>query len=240
MRPFVIFHFVLLGCVPALGDDDATSGDDDSNVVDDDSTGDDDTSTDDDSTSSGDDDTPVADLFWFRTCGDVVCSGWTPSGAPLCDATQTLGALCAVADQTCDLQDDCNVQLICAETDPQKENPCPISRAAWKDQIQPLTGPEKEHLAQQALTVPLSSWHYAIPGPPEGRHVGFMLEDLPQGSPAVRGDTVDLYGLATLSLAAIQQQQQEIDGLRAEVEALRLRCGEGQGTGDSAATATRR
>lgn len=220
MRVLVVPLLFMLGCVPALGDDDASSGDDDSTVGDDD-----DVTADDDTTADDDDDTPAADLYWFRTCGDVVCSGWTPSGAPLCDATQTLGAACGAEGQTCDLQDDCNVQLICAATDPQKENPCPISRAAWKAHVQPLTGPEKEHLAQQALTVPLSSWNYAIPGPTEGRHVGFMLEDLPEGSPAVRGDTVDLYGLATLSLAAIQQQQREIDTLRAEVETLRLRCG---------------
>lgn len=56
----------------------------------------------------------------------------------------------------------------------------------------------------------------------EKLRLGFLIDDDP-ASPAVRpdGERVDLYGYTSLAIAALQEQQAEIDALKAEVEALK-------------------
>jgi hypothetical protein len=205
MRALPLFA-LLIACDPTVGDDDSNVADDDSTAADDDTTGDDDT-------------TPDPSLFWFYTCGDPVCSGYTPSGNPLCTGDQAQGNNCAPRDAVCDPQDGCNAQLLCTDTDPAVN--CPISRRAWKRDIHYLSPGEQGQLATQVLQMPLATWEYAVPGQPDGLHTGFIIEDQAPGSPAVRGDRVDLYGFTTMAVAAIQQQQKEIEALRAEVQALR-------------------
>jgi hypothetical protein len=61
---------------------------------------------------------------FFRTCGDAVCSGYrgpTP-GVPLCAGARQ-GDGCRPLGVRCDLQNNCNMHLICATRDPSTRCP---------------------------------------------------------------------------------------------------------------------
>jgi hypothetical protein len=64
---------------------------------------------------------PVSRLRYFRTCGDNVCREGGYRGpfpnTPRCSG-QTEGQGCTKAGATCDLGNDCNMLLVCAESDP--------------------------------------------------------------------------------------------------------------------------
>jgi hypothetical protein len=57
----------------------------------------------------------------------------------------------------------------------------------------------------------------------DARHLGFIIEDMPEGSAAVlpSRDRVDLYGYTSMTVASLQHQQREIDALKAELAKLR-------------------
>ena len=205
----------------ATGDDDAAVDDDDTVVDDDDSaTGDDDTVVDDDD-SGDDDDSAWAGPIWYLTCGDPVCSGWTASGQPLC-TDQVLGDPCSPEGDMCDPQNGCNAQYLCSTEDPTAGG-CPISRRAWKRNIDYLDGQDIDELARQLLALRLARYNLALPGQEEGQRVGFIIEDAPD-LPAVAGDHVDLYTYASMLVAALQAQQGEIENLRRQIEELRSLC----------------
>jgi len=62
----------------------------------------------------------------------------------------------------------------------------------------------------------LATYEYRDPALAGKRHLGFIIEDVP-GSPAVErdGNMVDLYGYASMSVAAVQAQGEEIAKLKA-------------------------
>jgi hypothetical protein len=74
------------------------------------------------------------------------------------------------------------------------------------------------------LRFKLATYEYRDPALAGKRHLGFIIEDVP-GSPAVErdGTMVDLYGYASMLVAAMQEQSGEIARLRAEVRALQRR-----------------
>jgi len=53
--------------------------------------------------------------------------------------------------------------------------------------------------------------------------LGFIIDDMPAGSPAVDGDGthVDLYGYSTMLLATVKEQQKQIDALQKQVDELK-------------------
>ncbi|MCB9672402.1 MAG: hypothetical protein H6734_23200 [Alphaproteobacteria bacterium] len=167
-------------------------------------------------------------LVWYTTCGDPVCNGYGGpyDGVPAC-GTSTEGAACTEAGAECDFESDCNALLVCAADDP-KDQPggCPISKKAVKRDIAYLDGADLKAAADQALAMKLARWQYTWDEPGARPHLGFLIDDAPT-SAAVRadGERVDLYGYTSLTLAAIQVQQAQIEALRAEVAALRETCG---------------
>jgi len=69
---------------------------------------------------------------FFFTCGDPVCSGYTPSGsiAP-CTTSQQEGRMCGTEGQVCDPVDACNRRLVCSREDPVGQpGGCPLRPAA--------------------------------------------------------------------------------------------------------------
>lgn len=161
---------------------------------------------------------------WFETCGDPACGGYDgpTEGIPACTGELAGGACPAVGEQ-CDLQDDCNTFLVCADEDPQDGGGCPISLAVHKKQVAYLDEAAVRRAADAALDIRLATWRYTWEDDAGRPHLGFVIDDQPPGSPAVRPDGahVDLYGTASLALAAVQAQRAELDALRAEVAALR-------------------
>lgn len=98
-----------------------------------------------------------------------------------------------------------------------------ISRREFKTDISYVDDAEQAALASQALETRLTEYRYK--SEPEGaqRHLGFIIDDMPDPSPAVQGDRthVDLYGYTSMLLATVQQQQKQIDDLKKQVDALK-------------------
>lgn len=162
-------------------------------------------------------------LTWYSTCGDPACGGHTdqPGVAPC--TTEAEGAACATEGTKCDPVNDCNAHLVCATSDP-KLSPggCPISRARYKHDIRYLETAELQRLRDEVVAMPLATWRYNHEGAAGREHVGFLIDDV-EGTPAVAGsgDRVDLYGYTSMTVAAIQAQQQQIAALERELKALR-------------------
>lgn len=176
-------------------------------------------------------DSHAAELRWYSTCGDPACSGYSGpfEGIAAC-TTEAEGDPCSSEGAQCDPVSDCNALMVCAEEDPkQQTGGCPISRAAHKRDITYLDAASRKEASDKALSMQLATWRYAWETGSDKEHLGFIIDDLgpaPADSPAVRegGQTVDLYGYTSLVLAAIQEQQAEIERLKAEVAALSESC----------------
>jgi hypothetical protein len=165
----------------------------------------------------------AAGLTWYTTCGDPAC-GMASDDPALADCmAQMEGAACSTDGDACEIAgDNCNVNLVCASSDP-KDQGCPISQAAAKYDIDYLSDRDRERIREEVVTMPLATWKYTSEGRGEKEHLGFIIDDQPPSSPAVRpsGERVDLYGYTSMAVAAIQAQQREIEALRREVQALR-------------------
>jgi hypothetical protein len=107
-------------------------------------------------------------------------------------------------------------------------NSAAISRREFKKDIAYVTTDERAELANEALTTPLATYRYKAEPDGHKKHLGFIIDDQPGSSPAIAGDGthVDEYGYASMLLAAIQEQQKQIEVLKkelAEVKACRVR-----------------
>jgi hypothetical protein len=171
--------------------------------------------------------TPAGDLAggagsWFYTCGDSVCGGHRITGVTACTATQQVGKPCAPLGSECDPISACDQLLLCATSDPTHGGMCPISRRKYKTDIHYLDAAERARVREQLLAIPLATWRYK--DAPERARLGFILEDV-EPSPGVDGarDQVDLYGYASMAVAALQEQARQIDELKREVAQLKRR-----------------
>lgn len=165
----------------------------------------------------------VGDLKWYATCGPPVCStgtGGSSAGVPFCTSTQTAGATCTIAGAQCDSGNSCVGPLLCTTTDPTNGGACPKSRAKYKTDIEYLSNEERSKLADDVQSIPLV--HYRYKDGPEREHLGFIIEDV-EPSPGVDSahDRVDLYGYASMAVAALQEQHREIEALKREIATLR-------------------
>lgn len=167
-------------------------------------------------------------LQWYTTCGDPVCmepdgGPNIPPGGTLC-TTEMVGGACTTAGATCWPADSqCGVQLICATTDP-KLNPggCPVSRVAYKKNIDYLSEAEVASIAEEATTMRLSEWNYKGEGNTARRHVGFLIDDMPESiAVAESGERVDLYGYTSMAIAAVQVQDKRLKALEKELASMR-------------------
>ena len=169
---------------------------------------------------------PAGPLKYFLTCGGPVCGGapWeaTP-GVPLC-TTEKVGDGCTTAGEKCDGKAGCGQFVLCAATDPVLEG-CPKSRASYKSDIRYVDDSERRRLATELLDTRLATYRYTAAGAQGRRHLGFLIDDQPR-SPAVdaRRDMVDLYGYLSLNVATLQEQQKQIEAMRAELRQLRAEC----------------
>lgn len=162
-------------------------------------------------------------LQWYTTCGDPVCSGYTPpEGVAPCTAEQLEGNPCDAEGVTCDPMSDCNALLICATEDPKmNEGGCPISRARFKTDIEYLAPADLTQYAADLRSLRLATYRYRTAPADAPSRLGIILEDNERGIWVdAKNDRVDLYGYASLAIATLQLQQQQIAALQAEVERL--------------------
>lgn len=166
------------------------------------------------------------ELSWFSTCGDPACSGYSGpfAGVEAC-TDETEGAPCTEDGAQCDPVSDCNARFVCAAEDPKLgEGGCPISLRKYKHDIRYLNAAEIEALRQATVDLPLATWRYNGAAPSTPPRLGFIIDDRPT-SPAVApgGAQVDVYGLASMAIAALQAQERELAALRAQQASLEAR-----------------
>jgi hypothetical protein len=166
---------------------------------------------------------PTPPPQWYFTCGDPVCGGHqVPSGMPAC-SFETPGEACRPEGALCDPIDECNRRLVCATSDPvEAPGGCPISSARFKRDIEYLTEAELRQLYAEVRRFRLASYRYRSAAPADRPHLGFIIEDV--GTSAAvdpARERVDLYGYASMAVAAVQVQARQIESLEAEVSALR-------------------
>jgi hypothetical protein len=162
-----------------------------------------------------------ATTSWWYTCGDPVCRGHTGTTGVLACTTEKPGDACKIDGARCDPGDACNRLLVCAANDPRlRAGGCPISRAAFKQDIRYLTPEQLAPYGDRVLHMRLATWRYRHD--PARERLGFIIDD-DETSPAVDGarDMVDLYGYTSLLVASVQRQAQEIEALKTEVTALK-------------------
>ena len=97
-----------------------------------------------------------------------------------------------------------------------------ISRAEFKKDIRYVDDEERAELARDALTIPLARYRYKTESTGARKHLGFIIDDQPPSSPAVLADGthVDEYGYASMLLATVQEQQRQIEELKARLDAI--------------------
>jgi hypothetical protein len=155
------------------------------------------------------------------------------SGGNICCDTGTSSQCMSEADCTamngrrmCVDMVDCKAGEECCGQGPSQSfycgNVCPVSRRAYKQDIEYLDEPSLRALHDELVGMRLSTWRYR--NDPVSQHLGFIIDDVGSG-PAVAsdGEHVDLYGYISMAVAALQVQAREIEALRAEVKALKSR-----------------
>ena len=85
-----------------------------------------------------------------------------------------------------------------------------------------LDDAERGRLRAELMRIRLATYRYRWEDSCTAEHLGFIIDDVGE-SPAVSPDgiTVDLYGYASMAVAAIQAQEREIAALKGEVATLR-------------------
>jgi len=163
-------------------------------------------------------------LLWRPTCGDPVCmaGGHRDHGLPRC-TVETAGKQCTSPGATCDPGNDCNEDLVCSTKDPrQQAGGCPISRASYKKDIHFLSDRDLESYRDQLLALPLATYRYQQSSPGSRLHLGFLIDGHESlACVAPERDQVDLYGYASMAVAALKVQAREIDELKKEIADLR-------------------
>jgi hypothetical protein len=162
-------------------------------------------------------------LHLYSTCGDPVCSGWTPDpNLPRCGWRQE-GMPCRHPGKSCERPDFCNSKLMCTDRDPtQQPGGCPISRKEFKKDIDYLEPTEVQAVHDELVNIPLATWHYKDESDRDRVHMGFIIDDNPTSvAVAADGNHVDLYGYTSMTVAALQVQSQRIAQLERELAELK-------------------
>jgi hypothetical protein len=102
-------------------------------------------------------------------------------------------------------------------------NVCPISRREYKRDISYLGESDRLELQDDLMRTKLATYHYKGEDSAERKHLGFIINDMGEASPAVEADRqhVDLYGYTAMTVATLQLQQRQIAALDTQVAELR-------------------
>jgi hypothetical protein len=155
--------------------------------------------------------------YWTCFDGPPYCATNRPSIGDPC--TQQ-GASCAITPAV-----ECEQQFLICNSGHWEPNlsSCPISTARAKRDINYLGPDDVLRLRKALLDIRLARYRYILGDPSE--HLGFVIEDMPAGSPAVLAsrDRVDLYGYLSMAVATIQEQQRQIDALKQQLDRMEQR-----------------
>ena len=158
-----------------------------------------------------------------RDCaGNQVCCLQASGGAaclPPAGCQQPGDRLACVVDGDCPMGQRCcgvgpTPNYYCSA------NMCPVSVRREKADIRYLEPADVARLGAEVLAYPLTTFRYQG-DPGFTPHLGFLIDDVaPSPAVAADGQTVDLYGYASMAVAALQAQQRQIQALEARVKAL--------------------
>jgi hypothetical protein len=151
-------------------------------------------------------------------CCNVLGSGSACTTAAACTAM--------MGREMCHVATDCPVGEMCcgfgAGPNYYCGNTCPISRRDAKRDIEYVDGKGRSALASEILRYKLATYRYRTDGEEGPLHLGFLIDDVePSLSIAPGGDSVDLYGYASMAVAALQEQEQRIEKLERELAELK-------------------
>ena len=162
-------------------------------------------------------------------CIDEADTVWDPPSAPLCaDLGVVPGDECPTDGEQCVLEQgytclsvvgSSSEAFLTCQQEPFEGEECPQSSRAVKQDIRYVSDAERQHLASEVLDVKLARYRYRDPEQ-SGERLGYILEDHPAATFSGDG-RVDLYAYVSAVVALAQEQQQEIERLRAEVDALK-------------------
>lgn len=135
-----------------------------------------------------------------------------------------VGSACSVEGDSCAVSppQECGQALLNCQSGvwTLQADGCPASSAKVKKDIAYVDDARAEALHEQLMSVRLATYRYkAVDHDP---HLGFIIEDMPNGSPAVlpSRERVDLYGYVSMAVASLQVQEQQIRKLQVEVDQL--------------------
>ena len=171
-------------------------------------------------------------------CCDQTRSDWHCFAGPsFCKAQRPrIGSPCTTEGETCAITEpaECGQSTIACKggvwTIP--NSACPVSTAKAKADIAYVDDAARAALHAQTMAVRLATYRYTTPASDGAPHLGFIIEDMPPGSPAVlrSREQADLYGFVSLAVASLQEHERklgaledEVARLRRENEALRMR-----------------
>ena len=116
-------------------------------------------------------------------------------------------------------------------------NNCPVSRRAFKREVHELDAQEVQRVYAQLRDIKLTTYRYKDEPASNAPRLGFIIDDTASPYPVnADGNSVNLYGYASMAVAAIQAQSQEIAALKTEVARLRRQvttAGRAQATGNA-------
>jgi hypothetical protein len=97
---------------------------------------------------------------------------------------------------------------------------CPVSTARAKTGIAYLSASDTDALHDDVMRIRLATYRYRSGD--DATHLGFIIEDMPSGSPAVMRsrEHVDLYGYTSMAVAALQKQDEKIAALERRIAEL--------------------
>lgn len=138
-----------------------------------------------------------------------------------------MGTSCTTEGQTCAVEQpgECGQHVLACQQGQWtlSGGQCPVSSARFKQDIAYLDEAHAEALREELMRVKLATYRYRSPDP--STHLGFIIEDMPPGSPAVlpSRDRVDLYGYLSMAVATLQRQEKALAELKQEVARMKRR-----------------
>ncbi len=164
--------------------------------------------------------------------GDPTWSCEAPNPNAMCPAAMPLlGTPCRTEGQSCAYGCGDERGRVCQGGTWQRGRggPCPISSREVKRDIRYLDDAELGRIAKQVEAVKLARYRYKDPVAARREHLGFIIEDSPDIAAVDREQMmVDLYGYASMLVAATQTQARELRELRSAVDDLKRAFGAGR------------
>jgi len=175
----------------------------------------------------------VNSLKWYTTCAGQVgatnCAYVCNAASTLCPSgiqdgvttCESYGSVCNLTSTGCPA---CTT-FECSTSDPKLPYGCPISKRDKKKHITYVSEEEKKEHFRQIMSMDLATYQYKWDDDGLKSHLGFIIDDVPNPTKSYAisadGNSVDMYGYASMLVSTVQMQGKMIAELRDEISRLR-------------------